>query len=278
MHTIAIEQINLNGTPVTTENGTLFVNGQAVVSDTYVIDEHMFAKGYVPISFFSSLPISGTKLTEVFFGSRFIATGYMVHCTYPDMANGDVAGRFYYRFPENVAQTYDIADFSMSQGHITQKSAIPFNANIPSDALIGIDVTNFPSKIRNLSINLLGFFPGAGAFDRVPKDYSFYLSNVSTGENILEQFAQYNTTLTGLNVYCSSSGSGYGYTSGQIYKRDKSGTKSHCNDFSLESGYMYSPDQVVNINLSGSDRIGIDITSALSGINGLMISAHGYLN
>ncbi len=213
MHTISIEEINLNGTIITTDNGGFIVDGQSLSTDRVVIDEHFFIKGYVPISFFSSLPMSGLKLTEVLFGSKFVATGWMMHCTYPDMENGSANGRFYYRFPQRVTRTYDISNFSMSQGHITQGADSAFRQIIPEGALIGIDITHYPSKMRNLSINLLGFFPGGGSFDRVPKDYSFYLPEIKeTGLDLLEQFVQYDTTLTGLNLYCSKSGIGPAHT------------------------------------------------------------------
>lgn len=283
MHTISIEQINLNGIPMTSDNGKLYFNDQLISSEQIIIDEHTFAKGYVPISFFSSMPISGSKLTEVFFGSKFIATGWMIHSTYPDLANGAVNGRFYYRYPDSVTKTYQVSNFTMNQGNITQSAEAAFNTIVPSDAVLGIDVFNYPSRIRDLSINLLGFFPGAGAFDRIPKDYSFYIKYPETGLEVDEAFVQHATTLTGLNIYCSHSGtapvspSNYPL-SGQIYKVDNAEVKINCQDFTFNSGIYKSSDIPINIQLGAKDRIGIDINYTLSGIQGLMISAHGYLN
>jgi hypothetical protein len=248
------------------------------------MNEHSFVKGYVPISFFSSLPISGYKLTEVFFGSNYIATGWMIHCTYPDLNNGDVRGSFYFRSPESVSTTFDICDFYMEQGRITQKGG-GFTKIVPDNAIIGINVTSFPTKMRNLSINLLGTFPGAGSFNRIPKDYSFYIKEPESGVyGVEEKFTHYKTELTGLSISCSESGVGSNYpyydydeTIGYVSLSPKSGLYSGSFTGLSFSGDFMTGRRIVANNVSANFNYYSGFVSGVTGENFAFTGTAQYL-
>jgi hypothetical protein len=248
----SIENINLNGSTITTNNGTLYVNNNPIIAQTGVsVNENLFIKGYAPLTFYSRLAIHGTYLNEIFLNDEFIATGWLITCSQPGTGQSALQGRFYTRKPTSVIDTQTISQFQLQTGSIFSFSN-PYFYKVYSDSVIGLDIYSIPAEMQSLSINLLGYFAGAGHFDKVPKTFDTYIrGKVEIGYNIFQEYVQYDTTFTGIGIYAGESGTGpstintqyiTGYLSGTLnqYPIYKSITGVYANSGYFVSGKKYN--------------------------------------
>lgn len=276
--TFSIEQINLSGSRVTAANGVIYVDGVPVTmgGSIPINADHLFVKGYAPLSFYSRLGIHGSQLGEVFLNEGFMATGWMITCTDPG-TGANLSGRFYERPANSVVGGGTISTFNLSSGAIYEKSS-PMSYEVYGSKIIGIDIDACPDDISSISINLLGYYAGAGHFDRVPYTYDYYANGNQTGSNLNEKIVQYSSTFTGLNVYCNTSGtSGTIPYTGVIYSKDKNGAVTYGPAVGINSGFMYS-ENPISYYVSGGSRIGLTISGTMSGISDICISLLGYIN
>lgn len=271
--TLSIEKINLNGSILTTnESGALTINGDPVEMDSSInnIQDRLFIKGYCPISFYSRMPVSGNFLSELFLNESFMATGWLITCATPGAS--DLSGRFYYRNDNSAIDTTTAATFSLPSGSISQKSS-PFATQILGSKIIGLDITNAPYDIESLSINLLGYFAGAGKFDRIPIKATHYARGAATtGNSYAENYIDYDCTFTGLNIYSATTGA----VTGRIYSKNKSGAYQSSQPFGLPSGQMYN-ESAISFPIPAGNRFGFDISGA-TGAQDMSITAIGYYN
>lgn len=205
----SIENINLNGSVLTTDNGILYINNDPLIAQTGIsVNENLFIKGYAPLTFYSRVAIHGTYLNEIFLNDEFIATGWLITCSQPGTGQKPLQGRFYTRKPGSVIDTQTVSPFEMPTGSIFSLSN-PYFYKVRSDSMIGLDIYSIPTEMESLSINLLGYFAGAGHFDKVPKTFNAYIQgSVETGYDIFQEYIQYDTTFTGIGIYAGESGVG----------------------------------------------------------------------
>lgn len=204
---LSIEQINLNGSLLTSYQDRLFINGEQVKNTSGVsINENFFIKGHAPISFYSRWPTVGRYLNEVYLNDFFMVTGYLVSCTLPATGQEILVGRFYQRNKNSVLETDTITHFSLPSKKVFIQEPISFK--VEPNNFLGVDITKAPNEIKSISLNLLGYFPAAGHFDKMPKTVNFYQKNEIYPENeIYEELMQYDATFTGINIVANTTGS-----------------------------------------------------------------------
>lgn len=204
----SIESINLNGSILTAKNDRLYINGEQVKNTSGIqISENFFIKGYAPISFYSRWATRGSYLNETLLNDRFMATGYVVSCAFPATGEVPLQGRFYRRKLSSVIDVSTITDFELQPREIFSQKSISYKIN--PDSVIGLDITVAPNEMRSISIHLLGYFPAAGHFDKMPRTYNFYTKDEPVvGNNIYEEYIQHDAVFTGFSIYCNESGTG----------------------------------------------------------------------
>lgn len=214
----SIESINLNGSLLTAKDDRLYINGEQIKNTSGVqISENFFIKGYAPISFYSRWATRGSYLNETLLNDRFMATGYVVSCAYPATGSVPLQGRFYKRKLSSVIDISTITDFELQPYEIFSQKAI--SNKIYPDSVIGLDITVAPNEMRSISVHLLGYFPAAGHFDKMPRTFNFYTKDEPiTGNNIYEEYIQHDAVFTGFSLYCNESGLGP-----TIYKEEITG-------------------------------------------------------
>lgn len=204
----SIESINLNGSMLTANNDRLYINGQQVKNTSGVqISENFFIKGYAPISFYSRWAVRGQYLNETLLNDLFMVTGYVITCGYPATGSIPLQGRFYQRKVDSVIDVKPITDFELPPRQVYAQKAI--SEKIYPDSVLGLDIAQAPNEMRAISCHLLGYFPAAGHFDKMPRTFNFYSqSEPKVGNGAYEEYMQHNATFTGVSLYCSETGRG----------------------------------------------------------------------
>jgi hypothetical protein len=204
----SIESINLNGSMLTANNDRLYINGQQVKNTSGVqISENFFIKGYAPISFYSRWAVRGQYLNETLLNDLFMVTGYVITCGYPATGSISLQGRFYQRKVDSVIDVNLISDFELPPRQVYVQKAI--SEKIYPDSVLGLDIAQAPNEMRAISCHLLGYFPAAGHFDKMPRTFNFYSqSEPKVGNGAYEEYMQHNATFTGVSLYCSETGRG----------------------------------------------------------------------
>lgn len=121
---------------------------------------------------------------------------------------------------------------------------------------------------------------------------NFYFDYIYTGLNLVENFICKDFTITGYAIGAVNSGRGPGHLNsgasglqyfrpltGEIYQRDTLNNKSTLFGFSFNSGQIYSGsgfDSSSYLSFVGSNRLGVDIFSGLSGISNVTIGVFGF--
>lgn len=204
----SIESINLNGSLLTAKNDRLYINGEQVKNTSGVqISENFFIKGYAPISFYSRWAVRGQYLNETLLNDLFMATGYVITCAYPATGTIPLQGKFYQRKVDSVIDVVPISDFELPPRQVYVQKAI--SKKINPDSILGFDIAEAPNEMRGISFHLLGYFPAAGHFDKMPRTFNFYSQyEPKVGNGLYEEYMQYNAVFTGISLYCSETGRG----------------------------------------------------------------------
>lgn len=269
----SVESISLNGDMLTASNGSLYINNNLVKNTSGIqLSDRFFIKGYAPISFYSKWPQQGDYLNETYLNDFFMATGMLVTCTQPSTGTQMFWGGFYERPASSAINTTIFGNFELQPKQIIQHTAL--NYKIERDRIIGLSIYNAPEDMRSISIHLLGYFPAAAHFDRMPKQINFYSKNIPIySDGIHEEYSQWDSSYTGYGIYCSNSGVDKltyaqqitGYISGVVqsnplYILSKSITTPQCDpckpdtDFSSWSGYYLNGNKInfpTGYNFSG---------------------------
>lgn len=204
----SIENINLNGDMLTASNGSLYINNVLVQNTSGVqLSERFFIKGYAPISFYSRWPQQGYYLNETYLNDFFMATGLLVTCSHPTTGEQVFYGGIYERPASSAIDTSIFAGFELKPKQIIQHTNINYKIN--KNKIIGLNIYNAPEDMRSISVHLLGYFPAAAHFDKMPKQVNFYAKNIPIfSENLHEEYSQWDSTYSGFGVYCSNTGVG----------------------------------------------------------------------
>jgi hypothetical protein len=205
---LSIEKINLNGSILTAQNNSLYIDGQQVKNVSGVqVSENFFIKGYAPVSFYSRWPARGPYLNETLLNDFFMATGYAISCAYPATGSQSLQGRFYSRNLNSVIDSETIANFELPSREVYIQK--PISKKIYPNHILGLDIVTAPNEMKSISYHLLGYFPAASHFDRMPRTFNFYnKGQLNTGNNIYEEYCQHDATFTGLIIQCGNSGAG----------------------------------------------------------------------
>jgi hypothetical protein len=280
----SIESINLNGDILTASNGSLYINNNLVKNTSGIqLSDRFFIKGYSPISFYTKWPQQGDYLNETYLNDFFMATGMLVTCSQPSTGTQIFWGGFYERPASSAINTTVFGNFELQPKQIIQHT--PLNYKVERDRIIGLNIYNAPEDMRSISIHLLGYFPAAAHFDRMPKQINFYSKTVPIyADGIHEEYSQWDSLYSGFGIYCSNTGIDNltytqqitGYISGTVeskplYVLSKSLTQPQCNpceadtDFSSWSGYFLNGNK---INFPTSNEF-----SGFTGQDGFSISS-----
>jgi len=241
---LSIEAINLNGSILTANQSRLYVDGFEVKNTSGIqLTDRFYIKGYAPISFYSRWPVYGNYLNETYINDFFMATGFLVSCTHPATGEKTLKASFYKRSPRSVINVDTFGFFELESRSIYKDGSI--SQRINPDTIIGLNIYDAPNEMRSISVNLLGYYQAAGAFDRMPISVNYYANDIVPKSNIYEEYLQYDASFTGWGIYCGNSGEGpiikkdyiTGYISGylesgKIYKFNPSGNNA--------SGYILS--------------------------------------
>ena len=139
------------------------------------------------------------------------------------------------------------------------------NINVTSSG----SVTNtFNGAVNNVT-NLSGI---TGNFVNISFWYDQY--NLATGLNSVETFVGRSFTFTGYGLGAINSGT-QGFFSGSFYQRTPTNAKTNFVDFYLNSGLYYYALGGFNQEISGQNRMGLDIYRIGTGITGLTIGVFG---
>lgn len=98
--------------------------------------------------------------------------------------------------------------------------------------------------------------------------------NLATGLNSIETSIGRSFTFTGYSLGAINSGT-QGFFSGSFYQRTPTNTKTTFVDISLNSGLFFTANGGYNQEISGMNRLGIDIYSIGTGITGLSVGIFG---
>lgn len=139
------------------------------------------------------------------------------------------------------------------------------NINVTSSGTV---TNNFNGAVNNVT-NLSGI---TGNFVNISFWYDQY--NLATGLNSIETFVGRSFTFTGYGLGTINSGT-QGFFSGSFYQRTPTNTKTNFVDFSLNSGLYYYAAGGFNQEISGQNRVGLDIYRIGTGITGLSVGLFG---
>lgn len=204
--TFSIENLNLNGDLLTASNGSLYINDVLIKNSSGVqLTDRFFIKGYAPISFYTKWPQEGKYLNETYLNDYFMATGIIVSCSRPTTGTVNFLGAIYERPANSAIDTNVFAGFELQPKQIIQQTSL--NYKILKDKIIGLNIYNAPEDMRSISVHLLGYFPAAAHFDRMPKQINFYSKHIPMfSENIYEEYSQWDSVYSGFGIYCSNTG------------------------------------------------------------------------
>lgn len=205
-NTFSIENINLNGSILTARDGRLYINEEQVKNTSGIqLTERYFIKGYSPVSFYSRWATIGNYLNETYFNDFFMVTGMLISCAVPATGTVTLAGRFYSRNPNSVVETETISFFNLPTRTVYQSQPLHYKLN--PNRILGLDIYQAPNELKSISLNLLGYSPAAGHFDKMPSSITFYeRSFVQTGFEFEEKFNQYDGAYTGIKIMSKVSG------------------------------------------------------------------------
>ena len=118
---------------------------------------------------------------------------------------------------------------------------------------------------------------------------TFWLDTVFTGNAVQELWLPEDVTFTGLRLGAAVSGRGGVHLNsgasglllnyplvGQLYQRTPQNNAIQFASFTFNSGELYQVSGASNVQLSGNNRLGINILSGLSGIQGFSVGLYGY--
>jgi len=132
----------------------------------------------------------------------------------------------------------------------------------------GTATNNFNGQTTNVT-NLSGI---TGNF--VNMSFWYDESNLSTGLNTIEAFVGRSFFFTGYGLGVINTGT-QGYFSGSFYQRTSTNAKTNFIDFSLNSGMFFTGVGGYNQEISGMNRVGLDIYRIGTGITGLSVGLFG---
>jgi len=132
----------------------------------------------------------------------------------------------------------------------------------------GTATNNFNGQTTNVT-NLSGI---TGNF--VNMSFWYDSLNLSTGLNTIEAFVSRSFFFTGYGLGAINSGT-QGYFSGSFYQRTPLNTKTNFVDFSLNSGMFFTGVGGLYQEISGMNRVGLDIYRIGTGITGLSVGLFG---
>lgn len=204
--TFSIENINLNGHILSAQDGKLYIDNELIKNTSGIqLTERYFIKGYAPVSFYSRWSTVGNYLNETYFNDFFMATGMLISCAIPATGSVTLAGRFYSRNPNSVLDTETIGYFNLP----TRTTFVlePLDFKVKANRIIGLDIYQAPNELKSISLNLLGYSPAAGRFDKMPASISFYKKEELEREEDLEQkYNQYDAQYTGIKILSKTEG------------------------------------------------------------------------
>lgn len=203
---LSIESINLNGDLLTAQDGSLYINNNLIKNSSGVqLSDRFFIKGYAPISFYTKWPQQGDYLNETYLNDFFMATGLLVTCSHPSTGLQSLLGAIYERPASSSINTNPFAGFELQPKQIIQHSSL--NYKVERNQILGLNIYNAPSDMRSISIHLLGYFPAAAHFDRMPKQVDFYSNTIDVVSNgIHEEYSQWDSLYSGVGIYCGHTG------------------------------------------------------------------------
>ena len=132
----------------------------------------------------------------------------------------------------------------------------------------GTATNNFNGQTTNVT-NLSGI---TGNF--VNMSFWYDESNLSTGLNTIEAFVSRSFYFTGYGLAVINTGT-QGFFSGSFYQRTSTNAKTNFIDFSLNSGMFFTGVGGYNQEISGMNRVGLDIYRIGTGITGLSVGLFG---
>jgi hypothetical protein len=132
----------------------------------------------------------------------------------------------------------------------------------------GTATNNFNGQTTNVT-NLSGI---TGNF--VNMSFWYDESNLSTGLNTIEAFISRSFYFTGYGLAVINTGT-QGFFSGSFYQRTSTNAKTNFVDFSLNSGMFFTGVGGYNQEISGMNRVGLDIYRIGTGITGLSVGLFG---
>jgi hypothetical protein len=121
----------------------------------------------------------------------------------------------------------------------------------------------------NAVINLSGI---TGNF--VNMAFYFDEFSLATGLNLVESMVGRSFFFTGYGLGVINTGT-QGFLSGSFYQRTQTNAKTNFVNFSLNSGMMFSGQGGFNQEVSGLNRVGLDIYRIGTGITGLSVGLFG---
>jgi hypothetical protein len=178
--------------------------------------------------------------------SGALSVGSIVNNTYYITGTGVVAASS----TGNVANTFNITSgtiYPSSSGTVTNN----FNGSVTNTTNIGTVTGNF--------VNMGVFFD----------EFS-----LATGFNLWEGFVGRSFTFTGYAVGCINSGT-QGFFSGSFYQRTPTNAKTNFIDFSLNSGMFFTGVGGFSQEISGMNRVGLDIYRIGTGLTGVSVGLFG---
>jgi hypothetical protein len=104
--------------------------------------------------------------------------------------------------------------------------------------------------------------------------YYFDEFSLATGLNQVETFIARSFTFTGYGIGVINSGT-QGFLSGSFYQRTSTNVKTTFATFSLNNGLFFYASGGLSQEISGMNRVGLDIFRIGTGITGLSIGAFG---
>lgn len=125
----------------------------------------------------------------------------------------------------------------------------------------------------------IGYFINSGIITGNFYTISFFLNPVGTGLNLAETFVATSFNMTGYKLGCVASGTNQllgGVLTGKFYTRDDNNNKITLQDFTFGLGRYTYFSGGLGVPITGGNRIGVDITNTVSGIEGLSLGVFGF--